>query len=313
MTDPQRPSVGTDPTHEGRDAHAGHDELLIAALAADDLEGDARIAAERTVENCTECRLLLDDLRAIATATAVMPTMPRPRDFRLSPDDAARLQPTGWRRFAAAFASTRFALTRPLAVGLSTLGLVGLLISAIPGQAGFFGSTASAPQANQYATDLGEKSVHATDAGPSYAGGAPAPAASAGAVSSPIPAATTVATVAAASMPPVYASAPAASMAPGAGGVSSGSTGAVNPSSLVDRSPGIPVAVAGSGGYGVDGAGARAPDAAASGKVAAVPEFAGGAGAGGGASPLAVLSVLCLVAGVGLFAVRSAAGRVTHS
>ena len=61
-----------------------------------------------------------------------MPTPARPSDYTLTERDAARLRSGGWRRFVAILGTSRDALSRPLAVGLTTLGLAGLLVSAAP-------------------------------------------------------------------------------------------------------------------------------------------------------------------------------------
>ncbi len=111
-------------------SHDRHDAMLVAALAAGDLAATDRDPAIALTTSCAECASLRDDLIAIAAATA---TVPPPvtihgRDFRLTPADAARLRPGGWRRLVAAFGTPRLAITRPLGIGLTTLGLVGLLI-----------------------------------------------------------------------------------------------------------------------------------------------------------------------------------------
>ena len=61
-----------------------------------------------------------------------MPTPTRPSDYTLTDSDAVRLRSGGWRRFVAILGTSRDALSRPLAVGLTTLGLAGLLVSAAP-------------------------------------------------------------------------------------------------------------------------------------------------------------------------------------
>ena len=75
------------------------------------------------------CAALRDDLLLIAAANRAMPTPPRPRDYRLTPADADRAWGRGWRGFLARIGSSRDALSRPLAVGLTTLGLAGLLLT----------------------------------------------------------------------------------------------------------------------------------------------------------------------------------------
>ena len=125
-------------------SHDHHDLMLVAALAAGDLAGTDRDQAIALTDSCTDCASIRDDLVAIARATKSVPPplAARPRDFRLTPSDAARLRPAGWRRLVAALAAPRAAVTRPLGVGLATLGLVGLLVGNV--QLGF-GSSASAP------------------------------------------------------------------------------------------------------------------------------------------------------------------------
>lgn len=113
--------------------HDGHDRLLVAALAADDLNATDRDHALELIRSCAICAELHDDLIAIARATAAAPApSSRTRDFQLSPADAARLRPSGWRRLLGGIGAVRLATSRPLGVGLATLGLVGLLIGNAP-------------------------------------------------------------------------------------------------------------------------------------------------------------------------------------
>lgn len=122
---------------DSRDAldHATHDTFLIASLATRDPDlADPAIAAARSqVEACSACAALHADLVAIAAATptSAMPT--RPRDFRLTDADVARLAPSGWRRFLHTIGSPRDAITKPLALGFTTLGIAGLIAASLPG------------------------------------------------------------------------------------------------------------------------------------------------------------------------------------
>jgi hypothetical protein len=113
----------------GSDSHARHDALLISALAAGDLAGAEQAAAGQLVLECPDCRVLHDDLLSLSSATSLLPAAPRRRAFTISPEQAARLRPTGWRGAVAAFAAPRMAFTRSLGVGLTTLGLAGLLLT----------------------------------------------------------------------------------------------------------------------------------------------------------------------------------------
>ena len=113
-------------------SHTDHDPLLIAALAAGDLGPADREQAELRASSCRECALLEADVRAIATATAALPKPARRRDFSLSAEDAARLRRRGWRGLVGALAGPRSAALKPLATGLTTLGIAGLLLAALP-------------------------------------------------------------------------------------------------------------------------------------------------------------------------------------
>ena len=143
---PHVPAV--DPT-----SHDSHDRLLVAALAAGDLAATDRDRAAALTRSCPDCLALHDDLRAIARAVATVPPpfAPSPRDFRLTFSDAARLRSAGWRRIVAAFRDRRSAVTRPLGLGLATLGLVGLIFGNVQlgavGSGGTMLSTAGSPRA----------------------------------------------------------------------------------------------------------------------------------------------------------------------
>ncbi len=134
------PPVPHSPAAEAQ-AHAA----LIVALDAGDLAGADLVAAEALAVACDGCCALAADLVAIRGAMAALPVVPRRRDYRLTAEDAARLRPSGWRRlleWLAAPGST----VRPLATGLATLGVVGLLLtSGLPGLLPGFGGAASSP------------------------------------------------------------------------------------------------------------------------------------------------------------------------
>src|SRR5437879_2252026 len=127
-------------------SHDRHDALLVAALAAGDLSGTDRDHATALIRTCPDCATLHDDLVAIARATANVPPpiAARPRDYRLAPEQAARLRPGGWRRFVDALAGPQFAFSRPLGIGLTTIGLAGLLLANVS-LPNLGGASASAP------------------------------------------------------------------------------------------------------------------------------------------------------------------------
>jgi hypothetical protein len=126
--DMPRPTVSPD--------HGTHDPLLVAAYAAGDAAGAQLDAAVDLVAACAACAALHHDLRAIARAlpaTAAAAPSPRPRDFRLTAEQAASLRPAGWRRLLAPLAGPGFAFAKPLGTGLATLGLTGILVAGASG------------------------------------------------------------------------------------------------------------------------------------------------------------------------------------
>src|SRR4249919_389914 len=123
--------------------HLTHDPEVVAAYAAGDATGPDLAAA------CTECAELHRDLRAIATALPELPVPARTRDFRLTPEQAASLQPSGWRGVLAALASPRFRLAAPLGTGLAAAGLAGLLLATPGGLIPASSGTSGAPTTSE--------------------------------------------------------------------------------------------------------------------------------------------------------------------
>lgn len=126
--------------------HALHDEELVAAYAADDVEDAAERERARTmVERCATCRDIQRDVALIRAATRTSgsaaeraATTHAPRDFRLTAEDAARLRPglpiarvarrLGWRaRLDVGIA----AFGRPVGAAMATFGVVGLLVGSL--------------------------------------------------------------------------------------------------------------------------------------------------------------------------------------
>ena len=124
--------------------HARHDLLAVAALADRDATGEEAVRAQAQVDACTECATLHAELVSLATATRQLPAIERPRDFRLRPEDAQRLRPNRFRRLFGSFGTARDGFSRPLAMGLTTLGIAGLMLGILPGTLSF-GGAASGP------------------------------------------------------------------------------------------------------------------------------------------------------------------------
>ena len=126
MTEPFQPTSAS--------AHATHDLTIIAALAArtPDPSDVQTGSARQQLAACSACTDLLADLLALQTALPTTSTPARPRDFSLTSADAARLRRGGWRRILGFFGSARDNVSRPLAIGFTTLGIAGLLVAALP-------------------------------------------------------------------------------------------------------------------------------------------------------------------------------------
>ena len=263
------PIVPHNPASDAED-HAA----LIVALDAGDLAGNELSRAAALATACAACATLRDDLAVIRGAMTALPVPPRRRDYRLTDEDAGRLSPSGWRRLVGWLAAPGSSV-RPLATGLASLGVVGLLLTAgLPG----LGSSASAPLRAVGAPIENAEPYGAGDArnlGATYA-----PEAFPSAAPAAVPA--TEATAAPSAGP---FEVPAAGLA-----------GEASPASTIERN-----GPAGAPGEKVDGA--AATDQAAGGG----PVDAGGSESG---PPLAViLSVVLLAAGIGLFLARALAIR----
>lgn len=177
--------------------HPSHDLHLIAAAADREADDATRVAAQRQIAACDDCAALFADLRAISFGLGTLPrSLPVTRDFRISPEQAAKLRPAGWRRLLDGFSRTPS--LRPFASALTTLGVAGLLLAvALPnagialfgGQAGGAAPlsadlrTSGAPEA---AASQGAQAPGA-DSGGKFTGG-PVPASSpAAVVGGPLP------------------------------------------------------------------------------------------------------------------------------
>jgi hypothetical protein len=115
-----------------------HDPLAIAALA------DRPVVLGPSFTACPECASLHGDLRAIIAAIALATTPARPRDYRLTEDDARRLRSTGLRGWLRAFGTPFDTVSRPIATSLTALGLVGLLLGTVPNALGGLAASAGA-------------------------------------------------------------------------------------------------------------------------------------------------------------------------
>jgi hypothetical protein len=132
------------PRSQAPSGHASHDLYMIAAALDRDVSEAIRDAAAGLVADCEECARLDADLRSIGAGLDALPrALPVARDYRLTPEQARRVRARGWRRILATFGPGGMPSVRPLASALTTLGLAGLLFTAVL-PAAFSGSAGSA-------------------------------------------------------------------------------------------------------------------------------------------------------------------------
>jgi hypothetical protein len=164
--------------------HDLHERLLIVRFATDDeLELGEAARARALVASCPGCATLASDVKAISRATAASLTPSRPRDFRLTPEQAAAAHGSRIRRWLGGLTSPGMGTLRPLAGAAVALGL--LLVVAGGGVPGF-GSASPARDSSTGAAAVraSQETVNAT---PGLVDGAYGPATAAPAASVPPP------------------------------------------------------------------------------------------------------------------------------
>lgn len=132
--------------------HAGHDLLHVAEA----VDRGARLAP--VPDLCARCLGLYADLVALTAALPLSALPTRPRGFTLTAEDARRLRPAGWRGWWSTVGSARDSLARPLAIGITTLGVAGVILTAAPtlllGVGGAASSGAAAPEVEPAAASI---------------------------------------------------------------------------------------------------------------------------------------------------------------
>lgn len=165
--------------------HALHDEELIAAFAGGDTDAEESARAKLVVDRCPTCRDLYADLAAITltlkatpSATEMAALRPAPRDFRLTPQVAARLRPASpLGRLAQRLAELVGGFGRPAGMALATFGLVGVLVGTV-GQSGLgFGDPMAGNSQITTTSSGGDLPGAASTQAPGDAGPAATPAA----------------------------------------------------------------------------------------------------------------------------------------
>lgn len=126
--------------------HDSHDRLLMVRLASDDIPRAERPAADALRSACAECAALIDDVRRISRSTATLPAPRRPRDFRLTAEQARQARGSILRRFMERLSAPRMGVLQPLGAAAVAIGFVLVVVGM--GLPGMVGSPAS-----QFAVD----------------------------------------------------------------------------------------------------------------------------------------------------------------
>lgn len=145
--------------------HVRHDRFAIAAAIGGG-------AAPVTIRTCPACGALYADLTLLRSAIRDAWTPRRVRDLRLSGVDGARLRPRGLRAALSWIGSSRDTSTRPLAIGFTALGLIGILLTGAP-IVSFGSSAAPSSEMGSGAGILSAPETPAQSAAASAPGGAP--------------------------------------------------------------------------------------------------------------------------------------------
>lgn len=131
-------------------AHDLHERLLVVRFATgdDDLKPAERSRALAQIHACNECAAIADDVKLIARANAASIVPSRPRDFRLTSEQAASLRGTPFGRMLRRISAPSFGSLRPLATAAVAIGLILVVAgTALPRPAGSgtrsFGAPAS--------------------------------------------------------------------------------------------------------------------------------------------------------------------------
>lgn len=138
-------------------AHRDHDELLIVRAASNDAAPSDDQLARTQLATCEDCRALFEDVRAIRSATVaeVLRVPPRPRSFRIPPEDLERLRTPAWRRWLGRLGAPSFDLVRPLATVVAGLGLavavLGSGYGALPGSSAALVQSSTAAEERELA------------------------------------------------------------------------------------------------------------------------------------------------------------------
>jgi hypothetical protein len=132
--------------------HHRHDRLLVARHAATDLPPSQQHEAQDLIRWCTECAALAADINLISNAVGQLPAAARPRDFRLTAEQAANLRGSRLDRLLRTLTGSGWATVRPVAAVALSVGLVMSVVGVLP----IVGAIAPATDMNLAAAPTGD-------------------------------------------------------------------------------------------------------------------------------------------------------------
>jgi hypothetical protein len=154
-------------THSLSAEHRRHDRLLVARFAVGDAAFGQEHEAQELVRRCSECADLAADITAISKSVARVPAPPRPRDFRITREQAENLRGSRLDRWLRTITGSGWSTVRPVAAVALSVGMVMSVVGFLP----VIGSAAG-PTGLENAPVAGLPSVAASP-GTDRSGGAP--------------------------------------------------------------------------------------------------------------------------------------------
>ena len=112
--------------------HRRHDRLLVARFAVGDAGFGQDHEAADLVHRCSECAALAAEIKAISRSVAKLPAAPRPRDFRLTAQQAAQLRGSRLDRWLRTITGSGWATVRPVAAVALSVGMVMSVVGVLP-------------------------------------------------------------------------------------------------------------------------------------------------------------------------------------
>jgi hypothetical protein len=129
--------------------HDHHDRVLVARYAAGDAYESEVDDAKQLVDSCAECAALASDIRLISARTSELPAARRPRDFRVTREQAERLRGSWFDRLMRNISAPGSTVVRPLAGAALAVGIALVVVGALPlGSLNSRTATDAAPGAN---------------------------------------------------------------------------------------------------------------------------------------------------------------------